>query len=119
MIELQHAGVAYKPFLGIRVITAYKRCEDCEGTCAHCPYDPMPQGSDEGIERSFMVRTQWFCCETEPPVHNGVYEIRFKQGWRHEIINRISYDANRGNHAWDGYPGYMGHLEWRGLAVKP
>lgn len=67
------------------------------------------------------TRTQWFCCETEPPVHNGVYELRAKPEKlpKLKVVSMLDYDANRGIYAWDGYCGYMGWFQWRGLAVKP
>lgn len=67
------------------------------------------------------TRTQWFCCEKQPPVHNGIYEIRAKPARLPKIleVRKISFDSNRGIYAWDGYPGWMMNYEWRGLAVKP
>lgn len=81
--------------------------------CTFCELEDEVKPFDE-------TRTQWFCCETEPPVHNGTYEIRFKAGWfGTQDVKKINYDANCGSLAWDGYSGWMGALEWRGLAVKP
>lgn len=85
-----------------------------DSLCTFCELEDEVKPFDE-------TRTQWFCCERQPPVHNGIYEIRAKPARLPKIVEvrKISFDSNRGIYAWDGYPGWMMNYEWRGLAVKP